>query len=89
MDMCYTGMVKVAPWGDGRGNEQCGFRPVIATPGISRHSFPRPVLPNERRKPMLKEFKEAPKKAIQVAFIALGVALLALFVSLGKVRSNA
>lgn len=33
---------------------------------------------------MLKEFKEAPKKAIQIAFVALGVAILALLVSLGK-----
>lgn len=54
-----------------------------ATPVLSRHSFPwEPIF--RKKIAMLKELKEAPKKAMQLSLIALGIAILALFVSLGK-----
>lgn len=60
----------------------------MATPGISRHPFLAPIgFMKEERMPIrenIKALKEAPAKAIQIAVVALLIAIAALMVSLGK-----
>jgi hypothetical protein len=66
----------------------------MATPGLSRHSFPCPLYESpedfirhnwkEIVMHPIKQLKEAPAQAIKIATLALFTAIIALLVSLGK-----